>query len=159
MKSRHRKLEHYLDQWGAQKSLGLFLDLCAHSIECSEHLVVSTLQLHLRAERCHWNDRCISTMYIYSSQPEYRCQSCFPGMSVVPYMINLVDLINTLSLSAIATNGTVCGKPANNIHDRATLTCGNEGEGAYHLISRLLGPEFGGSMGIVLILTSCSILA
>lgn len=49
-------------------------------------------------------------------------------MLVASYAINL---ITTFSLSAIASNGTV------------------RGGGAYYLISRSLGPEFGGSIGVV----------
>ncbi|KAI1466336.1 amino acid permease-domain-containing protein [Daldinia caldariorum] len=50
------------------------------------------------------------------------------GLLIVAY---IVDFITTLSLSAIASNGEV------------------KGGGAYYLISRSLGPEFGGSIGIM----------
>ncbi|KAI1776364.1 amino acid permease-domain-containing protein [Hypoxylon cercidicola] len=50
------------------------------------------------------------------------------GLLVISY---IVDYITTLSLSAIASNGEV------------------KGGGAYYLISRSLGPEFGGSIGIL----------
>ncbi|KAI1375215.1 amino acid permease-domain-containing protein [Hypoxylon crocopeplum] len=50
------------------------------------------------------------------------------GLLVIAY---IVDFITTLSLSAIASNGEV------------------KGGGAYYLISRSLGPEFGGSIGVL----------
>ncbi|ROV92665.1 hypothetical protein VSDG_06615 [Cytospora chrysosperma] len=50
------------------------------------------------------------------------------GLLLVSY---LVDIITTLSLSAVASNGEV------------------KGGGAYYLISRSLGPEFGGSIGLL----------
>lgn len=50
------------------------------------------------------------------------------AMLVAAYVINLVT---TMSISAVASNGTV------------------RGGGAYYLISRSLGPEFGGAIGLV----------
>ncbi|KAK9777897.1 putative Amino acid permease-domain-containing protein [Seiridium cardinale] len=50
------------------------------------------------------------------------------GLLAIAYF---VDFVTTLSLSAIASNGEV------------------KGGGAYYLISRSLGPEFGGSIGVL----------
>ncbi|KAL2025069.1 hypothetical protein VTK56DRAFT_71 [Thermocarpiscus australiensis] len=52
----------------------------------------------------------------------------FLGLMLIAYTVNFVT---TLSLSAIASNGEV------------------KGGGAYYLISRSLGPEFGGSIGLL----------
>ncbi|KAK4203727.1 amino acid permease-domain-containing protein [Triangularia verruculosa] len=53
------------------------------------------------------------------------------GMLGLLFVAYLVDFVTTLSLSAIASNGEV------------------KGGGAYYLISRSLGPEFGGSIGLL----------
>ncbi|KIV99170.1 uncharacterized protein PV09_09124 [Verruconis gallopava] len=58
-------------------------------------------------------------------------QSGVTGMMGMLIACYAIDLLTIMSVSAIATNGTV------------------RGGGAYYLISRSLGPEFGGSIGIV----------
>jgi potassium/chloride transporter 9 len=58
-------------------------------------------------------------------------QSGVLGMMAMLVACYAINLLTTMSVSAIATNGTV------------------RGGGAYYLISRSLGPEFGGSIGIV----------
>ena len=51
--------------------------------------------------------------------------------SVIILLSTLVTLLTTMSMSAIATNGEI------------------KGGGAYYLISRSLGPNLGGAIGIV----------
>ncbi|PVU97485.1 hypothetical protein BB561_000495 [Smittium simulii] len=73
------------------------------------------------------------------------------GMFLFGY---IVTTSTSLSVSAIATNGTIKGYPSQNISLNCT-TCTNTtsffilGGGPYYMLSRTLGPEFGGSIGLI----------
>lgn len=56
-------------------------------------------------------------------------------------LASLVTIVTTMSMSAICTNGEV------------------KGGGTYYMISRSLGPEFGGSIGIIFSLANAVAVA
>ena len=60
---------------------------------------------------------------------------------VIILLASAVTLITTSSMSAICTNGKV------------------EGGGAYYMISRSLGPGFGGAIGLIFSLANCVAVA
>eukprot|EP00795_Rhopilema_esculentum_P014716 gene14716-5814_t len=68
---------------------------------------------------------------LYLRLPWLTGQAGIGLMSLIIILASVVTTITTLSMSAICTNGEV------------------KGGGAYYLISRSLGPEFGGSIGII----------
>ena len=57
------------------------------------------------------------------------------GLSVIT-LANVVTVISAISMSAICTNGQI------------------KGGGIYYMISRSLGPEFGGAIGIMFTLAN-----
>ena len=61
--------------------------------------------------------------------------------TIILMLASVVTLIATMSMSAICTNGEV------------------KGGGTYYMISRSLGPEFGGSIGIIFSLANAVAVA
>eukprot|EP00794_Sanderia_malayensis_P003357 gene3357-3846_t len=68
---------------------------------------------------------------LYLRLPWLTGQAGMGLMTLIVILAAIVTTITTMSMSAICTNGEV------------------KGGGAYYLISRSLGPEFGGSIGII----------
>uniref|UniRef100_A0A7N8X6H2 Solute carrier family 12 member 3 n=1 Tax=Mastacembelus armatus TaxID=205130 RepID=A0A7N8X6H2_9TELE len=71
---------------------------------------------------------------------------CVPGLTIaIILMATLVTTITGLSTSAIATNAFILKSYLSAINPVCPCCPG----GAYYLISRSLGPEFGGSIGLI----------
>uniref|UniRef100_A0AAR2KNV5 Solute carrier family 12 member 2 n=1 Tax=Pygocentrus nattereri TaxID=42514 RepID=A0AAR2KNV5_PYGNA len=68
---------------------------------------------------------------------------------VIVAMATVVTTITGCSTSAIATNGFVRGGVTSAIIISILLLLTEKESGAYYLISRSLGPEFGGSIGLI----------
>lgn len=76
----------------------------------------------------------LSSRRLGSNSDHFLLTLSLPGLLLVSY---LIDVVTTLSLSAVSSNGEV------------------KSGGTYYLISRSLGPEFGGSIGLLFYLAQC----
>ena len=77
-------------------------------------------------------------LYLYSCisrGTKYLIIFIVQGLSVIT-LANVVTVISAISMSAICTNGQI------------------KGGGIYYMISRSLGPEFGGAIGIMFTLAN-----
>uniref|UniRef100_A0A8C4ZV45 Solute carrier family 12 member 1 n=1 Tax=Gadus morhua TaxID=8049 RepID=A0A8C4ZV45_GADMO len=78
------------------------------------------------------------------------CNVFFPGLGIVVILLScVVTTITGLSMSAICTNGIVRGGEKTLYHHNTIAITSKPLGGAYYLISRSLGPEFGGSIGLI----------
>jgi hypothetical protein len=83
---------------------------------------------------------CSKRLYLYKFVPANFHQQLFiiflvQGLGVI-CLANVVTVVSAISMSAVCTNGQI------------------KGGGIYYMISRSLGPEFGGAIGIMFTLAN-----